>query len=118
METTLIERLVAHPREAAFAAACLVLFVVPVLFILNRVYQDGLLGRLALAGISSFAALFLGEILLGNGYHVELEEVGLVTAFAVFLCWHLFRFHRRVLRQRAPQACSCPQHRPREEKAA
>lgn len=93
------ERLYAQPREAVFALACLVLLVVPVIFIRNRVYKDGVIGRLGLAGISSFASLFLFEILFGKGYHVELEEVGLVVAFATFLAWHLFRFHRRCLRE-------------------
>lgn len=94
----LAERFYAHPREALFAAACLVLLVVPVLFILNQVYKDGVVGRLGLAGISIFAALFLFEIAFGKGYHVELEEVGLVVSFSTFLVWHLVRFHRRVLR--------------------
>lgn len=106
-----VERLVAHPREAVFALACLVLFVVPILFIMNRVYKDGLWGRLALAGISSFAALFLAEIVLGRGYHVELEEVGLVSAFAIFITWHLARFHRRVLRRQKLEQCKrCQEH--------
>lgn len=78
--------------------ACSVLFVVPLYFVVNSVYQDGVFGRGSLLGISFFSAAILGDTAVGNGFYVPSVVVLLICAFAVFLSWHLCRFHSRVFR--------------------
>lgn len=131
--------------EVVFYLASLVLLVVPLLFIANDVYEDGIIGRLALGCIATAAFAVLGQAAvtyldawLANpnvwhlmtshskagdllwaieipklagadwrsaGYHIVPEEAFMAAAFAAFLCWHLVRFHRRVLR--APPIAPC-----------
>lgn len=83
--------------ELIVEVSCAVLVVVPLLFVWNEVYEDGFFGRIALAAIS-FSALVTGvkeyEV---PGLYVRPETVLLLSSAAVFLCWHLIRFHRRVL---------------------
>lgn len=84
-----------------FFTSCTVLCVIPVWFVVNKVYEDGLVGRISLLGISFAAVTFLLENFFGDdNYEILPQTVMLVTFFAVFLCWHLFRFHRRILKQR------------------
>lgn len=88
-----------------FLSACLVLTVVPVVFVTHRVYEDGVVGRASLLGISFFASMFVGSDVVaffGDGDHYEVLPLtaALAASFATFLCWHLWRFHRRVLRKR------------------
>lgn len=81
-------------------ASCVALFIVPILFVWNEVYQDGLFGRVGLLGISFSAFMFASRIVI-YGYHRLWPETELlIISFAIFLCWHLFRFHRRVLSNR------------------
>lgn len=80
--------------------ACAVLFFVPVLFVWNSVYQDGVVGRLALIGISFSALVFGLKLLTGRYNQTQPETEILVVSFAVFLVWHLWRFHRRVLTEK------------------
>ena len=87
--------------EALFVAACAVLFVVPIVFVHHRVYNDGLVGRFALVGISSMAGLVLLESFFGRGYGISAEVSLLVVSFACFIAWHLWRFHRRVVLEQA-----------------
>lgn len=75
--------------------ACAALFVVPVVFVWNEVYEDGFFGRLGLIGIS-ISALIVGLKIYARGW-VYPEVAMLLASFAVFLVWHLCRFHRRVL---------------------
>lgn len=105
--------------EALFYLANAVLLLVPPWFIKNKVYDDGVIGRIALAGIVICAFAILGHAGLSYfdawwacpdwpafkpgtykkaGYNVVWEEAWLVIAFAGFLIWHLMRFHRRYLR--------------------
>jgi hypothetical protein len=86
--------------QAIFLVACAVLFVVPLVFVVNDVYEDGILGRGSLLAISFASGIYLGEQVFGPGYYMPPLGVVLVSAFAVFLVWHLFRFHRRVLKQK------------------
>lgn len=81
----------------------LALSVVPLYFIAHQVYQDGAWGRLGLAGIWFCAVGLLNELVLGSGdLDVLLRlAVGLLLAFTIFLCWHLYRFHYRQIRERA-----------------
>lgn len=79
--------------------ACLVLFIVPLYFVVNSVYQDGVFGRGSLLGISFLSAAILGDTAIGSGFYVPPPVVLLVCSFAVFLCWHLCRFHTRVARR-------------------
>lgn len=94
--------------KAVFLISCLVLFLVPITFVLHDVYEEGVFGRAGLLGIAFAAATFLLEWAFGdNGVAVQPQVVLLTASFALFLSWHLFRFHRRVLRQtedRAPVA--------------
>lgn len=85
--------------NAIFLVACLVLFVVPLYFVVNSVYQDGVFGRASLLSISFCSAIFIGEAAFGTQIPVHPLVVLLVSSFAVFACWHLGRFHFRVLRK-------------------
>lgn len=87
--------------EWLFIIAVAVLFVVPPIFVWHRVYDDGVFGRLGLSGISFFAFVILAEAILGRQvYQTSGEVAGLVAGFAVFLVWHLVRFHMRVVLRR------------------
>lgn len=81
------------------AGALVVLFFVPLFFVLNKVYQDGVVGRIALLGVSFGAAGLLLQIWASPPREYSGAGVFLVCMFAVFICWHLWRFHRRVLRR-------------------
>lgn len=83
-----------------FMAACVVLATVPAYFVWHRVYKDGVFGRIGLLGISFAACSFLWEWLVnGVQYDVLALNLMLVWAFTIFLVWHLFRWHRNVLRR-------------------
>jgi divalent metal cation (Fe/Co/Zn/Cd) transporter len=90
-----------------FGAVCAVLAAIPLAFIFHNVYEDGLIGRAGLAGISFSAALLLLAWFDYDAFPIFpfYESLPLlvleVMFFAVFLMWHLFRFHRRVLRRTA-----------------
>lgn len=91
-------------KEILFFACCFVLAVVPFVFVCNKVYKDGVFGRMALLGISFAAACFLVErFWLGVRYEVLPLNVMLICAFTVFLVWHLVRFHARVLTTKKAQ---------------
>lgn len=88
-------------RMTIFWAACTVLVAVPPYFVWNSVYRDGVLGRAALLAISFVSLSFMLEETLSDNertYDMLPQTVALVAAFAVFLLWHLWRFHRRVMR--------------------
>lgn len=86
-------------KQAIFLISCSILTVVPLLFVWNRVYQDGILGRVGLLGISFASSTYLIEkVLVGTRYDVLPQTAAFFAFVAVFLCWHLFRFHARVLR--------------------
>lgn len=94
-----------------FVLSCIVLFVVPVIFVYHRVYDDGLVERLGLVGLATMSAIVLLETVFGQGYGIAAEVALLVASFAVFMVWHLWRFHRRVLRNQraaAAQASKAP----------
>ena len=90
--------------EGLFVLSCIVLFVVPVIFVYHRVYDDGLVGRMSLVGLALMAAIVLLETIFGQGYGIAAEVSLLVASFAVFMVWHLWRFHRRVLKNRRTAA--------------
>lgn len=96
-------------RMTIFWAACTVLVAVPPYFVWNAVYRDGVLGRAALLAISFVSLSFMLEETLSENertYDMLPQTVALVAAFAVFLLWHLWRFHRRVMRHgRCPPDC-------------
>jgi len=77
----------------------IVLLTVPMYFIWNAVYKDGVLGRLSLSGVSLSAFVVLTDILDGSEYEMAPSMMLMVLAFTVFLVWHLWRFHRRVLKR-------------------
>ena len=81
---------------AVFLACCLITAVIPVYFVFcNKVYKDGVFGRISLLGISFFATLFLFSALDDHDYRMTFITAGFVCNTALFLVWHLFRFHRR-----------------------
>src|SRR5690242_1392051 len=82
-----------------FYATCTVLATVPMYFIFHRVYKDGLIGKLGLMGISLTAWSYIFDLAsLERDYpYLSNRQLMWVFMFAVFLVWHLFRFHRRVL---------------------
>lgn len=82
---------------------CAVLMVVPVVFVLHKVYEDGFFGRCGLLGISFTSATFLLEWWSGEEYQMLPQTVALVLAFTVFICWHLIRFHIRIVLARRAQ---------------
>lgn len=91
-----------------FGIVCMALVVIPVVFIFHNVYEDGLIGRLGLAGVAFFSAVHLmawfdhGDFPDFPFWDVVPLFVLQTAFFAVFLIWHLVRFHRRVvLRARA-----------------
>jgi hypothetical protein len=79
--------------------ACSVLFIVPLYFVVNSVYQDGVFGRGSLLGISFCSASILGDTAIGTGFYVPPVIVMLISFFAVFSVWHLVRFHTRVAKR-------------------
>jgi len=90
----------AQLTEALFTLSIVVLFIVPAVFMWNDVYEDGVIGRGGLCGICGFAFLIGLQMLNGTRFGLLPETAWLVISFAVFLVWHLFRFHARVLKQR------------------
>ncbi len=101
--------------ELLFYIGCLMLLVVPIVFIRHRLYDDGLVGRIALVATAVCAFAILGQAVVtyydawsdgrgygGAGYSVAWEEAWLVFAIGVFLAWHYLRFHRRVSRCAPP----------------
>ena len=87
----------------AILAACVVLFVVPIVFVWNQVYEDGLFGRIGLIGISFSAFIFGARIIQLGRTHLWPETELMIVSFAVFLIWHLWRFHRRVLKAKSAE---------------
>ena len=98
-----------------FVMACVVLAVVPPIFIWNRVYKDGVIGRLALSGISLSSFFFLLGYVEEGERNPPATAVLLISSVALFLVWHLWRFHSRVLRTQKPTHCppNCPEDRRR-----
>lgn len=88
----------------------LVLFIVPLVFVSNKVYKDGVLGRISLATISiTSLTLFCEHRLFQNDPNTMMMLFTLlVLAVAGFLCWHLWRFHARVLAQHNDQTMVGP----------
>lgn len=96
-----------------FWAALGVLATLPLYFVYNRVYKDGVIGRMALLAISFNAWVILLDTFLGDEatkYHPTPPAVGLTLAVAGFLVWHLYRFHYRVV-QRMDKTCACETER-------
>lgn len=86
-------------KEAIFLISCSILAALPLLFVVNKVYQDGVLGRMGLLGISFSAWTYLIEkFLVGTHYDVLPQTAAFFAFVALFLSWHLFRFHSRVLK--------------------
>ena len=85
--------------QTIFLVACVVLAFVPLYFVVNSVYQDGVIGRGALLAISFCSIGFLLEAGIGASFYLPPLAVALVVAFAVFISWHLCRFHRRVVKK-------------------
>lgn len=109
---------------AVFYFACIVLAVVPLIFVYHKVYKDGIVGRASLLGISFVAILWLMDV---TDKYFDGEDLPVVSnrgmcftvLVAIFLVWHLARFHGRVLRRddiKYPPGCpmdrrKCPDRR-------
>ena len=94
-----------------FYGALAVLATVPWYFVFNGVYKDGVFGRCSLGVMSLSAGAILLDAEDGN-YDPSNPVVALSVAWAVFLVWHLARFHYRVERRiKAYCPPDCPQDR-------
>ena len=82
-----------------FLADCAVLFLVPIYLVLHDVYEDGLIGRIGLLGMSFASATFILEWANGEQYDLLPQTVFMTTMFAWFLLWNTCRFHLRVVRK-------------------
>lgn len=88
--------------EIIFMIACAWLVLVPAIFIYHKVYDDGVLGRASLSMICGLAAMMLMVQFFSDLHRyawMPMEVSLLALAFAVFLTWHLIRFHRRVVKR-------------------
>lgn len=96
-----------------FDGALLVLAVLPLIFIYNRVYKDGVFGRIALSCICAASALLVLERrFFGNDENVVwMLLTVLVVGMATFLSWHLVRFHTRIVRGPLPDVEAPPTRR-------
>lgn len=86
--------------EILYYLSSLVSLVVAYVFISHSVYDDGLIGRIGLAGIGGTSALVVMQAVFGQGLIIQPVVALQAAAFAGFMVWHLFRFHARVLKQR------------------
>ena len=86
--------------EILYYASSLVSLVVAYVFISHSVYDDGLIGRIGLAGIGGTSALVVMQAVFGQGLIIQPVVALQAGAFAGFLVWHLTRFHSRILKQR------------------
>ncbi len=96
---------------AGFWVAIWVLALVPLYFVASEVYKDGIVGRGALLCISFASWSFIMDSLIGGAQYQVLKQTALlVVAFAAFLCWHLWRFHSRVVKKMKARVCppDCP----------
>lgn len=85
-------------KQAVFLGGCTVLAVVPFLFVLNKVYNDRVVGRFSLLGISFAACTFLFNRVNGVSYEdIQPQTVMLVVSAAVFMGWHYLRFYWRIV---------------------
>lgn len=87
-------------KEIIFYLACAVIAVVPLIFVVNKVYEDGVLGRAFLLLMSFCAWMYLIERLTVGAQYLQPLMVAFFVGAAGFLCWHLVRWHRRVLRRK------------------
>ena len=94
-----------------FLLCCVVLAVVPPYFVWNKVYNDGVFGRIGLLGISFFAFLFLFAALDEQDHRLTFITFGFVASVALFLVWHLIRFHRRIDKSKNPDRRTNPDRR-------
>lgn len=88
-------------KEMIFMACMVALVIVPMIFVWHRIYEDGVFGRIGLSGIAFSASTYLLEWLWADSeYEMSWQLVLLVISFTLFLCWHLIRFHLRVVLKR------------------
>ena len=105
-------------RDFMFFSSLIVLSVVPLYFVVHHIYKDGLIGRVALLGISFCSLLMTLDALFSDGdtqkYYPQPLVISLIALFAVFLVWHLVRFHSRVLKrnQLCPPDCPVDRRKP------
>jgi len=75
--------------------SALVVMCVAVVLVLHPHYEDGLLGRLALAGLA-LAGLGRAGTILESGYEIDLSWVAALLwwSLTLFMVRHLYRFLR------------------------
>ena len=103
-----------------FWTATTIIAAVPLYFVYHKIYDDGVWGRLGLLGISFASCALLFDTVLGPDsakYDPPAMMVMLHVCLAIFLIWHLARFHRRLGQVKKPPYCppDCPadrRHRP------
>lgn len=102
-------------KLAIFYATLFALALLPLYFVVNSVYKDGIVGRAALLLVSFSSSAILLDVFVGADkwkYDPSPPAVMLTLSFATFLLWHLVRFHYRVL-MKTKKNCpaDCPQDR-------
>lgn len=78
----------------AYLAALFVILGISALLIVWCHYDDGIVGKVALAGMAFAAGVPLWEIVSGIEYHALPSTMLLTIAMALFLVRHLYRFIR------------------------
>lgn len=78
---------------SAIALCAAVLLVIAVILVRHKKYDDGLIGRIALAGvILSCLMVLLVELISVQRYSAPPELVMLLASICVFMLRHLWRF--------------------------
>lgn len=85
-------------KQVLFLMACAMLAVFPLAFVFSKAYNDRVLGRLALLGISFAAWTYLIEFAMGLRYNALPQTVMIFWCVAVYLGWHYIRFYLRTIR--------------------
>lgn len=85
-------------REILFLVGCAVLGVVSFLLVINKVYNDRVVGRLSLLTVSFASFTFIANRAMGESYaHIGPQVVMIVCGMAAFMAWHYLRFYWRIV---------------------
>lgn len=101
-------------KVAIFYFTLALLANVPLYFVWEKSYHDGIIGRAALLLISFSAWAVVLDIVIGDdGTKYQPPRLGLamLIGFTVYLIWHLWRFRRRVGKRESGCPADCPQDR-------
>lgn len=85
-------------KQVLFLVACALLAVLPLAFVFSKAYNDRVVGRLALLGVSFAAWTYLIDFAMGARYNALPQTVMLFWCVALYLGWHYLRFYWRMIR--------------------